>query len=225
MRKQLLLVCVASFALAASLPAESITDGTFSTPSVASSGFLYNPTGSAWTFTGASGIAAQGQPPVAPWYSVTAPGGSGQAAFIQNYVGSNILYTGKPGLISQSITGLTLGDAYTLSFFAAQRPTYIVNPFTVSVGGTEIALVTPASTAFASYSDTFTATNSTELLEFTSTAGPTSGDFDYDSILADVSLRSGVATIPEPATLALLLPGLAGLAFFGWRRAVRRRQA
>jgi hypothetical protein len=225
-RKQLFLVCVSSFALAVTSSAASITDGTFSSPSVvsATNGFEYNPTGSAWTFTGASGIAAQGQPTVAPWYTITAPGGSGQAAFLQNYVGPNTLYSGHPGIISQFITGLTAGDSYTLSLFAAQRPSYNVNPFTISVGGASIGSVTPGSTVFNSYSETFTATGTTELLAFTSNPGPTTGNFDFDSILADVTLRSNVTSVPEPATSALLLSGLGGLAFY-MRRKSQNRQA
>ena len=220
MSKHVLAVSLGLPMLAAGLQAASITDATFSTPSVsASPGFMYNPTGTAWTFAGASGVAAQGQPIFYPWYTVVAPGGSGQAAFIQNYVGPNTQFTGRPGIISQSITGLTVGDSYTLSFFAAQRPNFVVNPFTVTAGGSTLGTITPGSTTFASYSETFTASSSTELLAFTSTLGPTSGNFDHDSILADVSLRA--ASVPEPGTVSLLLSGFAVLALWISRRKAR----
>lgn len=230
MRKKLLLVFLISFTVAAMLPAASINDGTFSTPSLVgiANGFQYNPTGSPWTFDGTSGLALQGDPTYAPFYTVTAPGGSGQAAFLQDYVGPTPPvpgYSGVVGVISQSITGLTIGDTYSVSFYSAQRPGYTVNPFTVSVGGTQLALVTPSTTDFTLYSDTFTATNSTELLEFASTTGPTTGNYDYDTVLADVALRSNTVTTPEPGTFALLLPALAGLALYVRRRGIYAKQA
>lgn len=219
MRKQLLLVFLGA-AFATALPAATILDGTFSTPSLASAqdGFEYNPAGSPWTFIGASGIAAQGLPLSFPWYTVTAPGGSGQAAFLQDYVGSNTKYSGHPGLISQSITGLTPGDTYTVSFYAAQRPNFTVNPFSVYVGPTSLVTVTPGSTSFVQYSGTFTAGLSSELLEFESLTGPVTGPYDYDSVIADVTVTPGTVTTPEPGTFVLLLPALAALAVYMRRR-------
>lgn len=222
-QKHVLAVSLGLSALAAGLQAANISDGTFSSPSIITSpGFMYNPTGGAWTFSGASGLAVQGQPSFAPWYTSALPGGSGQAAFLQNYVGSNTVFSGNPGSISQSISDLTAGDSYTLSFFAAERPSFNVNPFTVFLDGIPIGSVTPGSTTFVAYSETFTASSSTELLSFTSNAGPTTGPFDYDSILANVSLRP--ASVPEPGTLVLFLPVSVAVALYARRRKTKLEQ-
>ncbi|MBV8569216.1 MAG: hypothetical protein JO319_01270 [Acidobacteriaceae bacterium] len=219
MRRHFLFASICLLAVTGAVQAASISDGNFGTPSVAGGpGFMYNPTGSAWIFAGTSGLSIQNVPGTTPWFTVTPPGGSGQAAFLQNYVGP--LTTATSGIISQSVSGLTVGDTYTLSFYAAQRPNYSVNPFTVTMGSTTLGSVTPGSVSFALYNETFTAISGTELLSFTSNPGP-AGNFDVDSILANVNLAPGTAT-PEPATFALMLPLLAGLVWYSRRRANRK---
>jgi hypothetical protein len=82
-----------------------LIDTGFESPAVALGGFTYNPTGSAWSFTGQAGLAANNSPFTSA--NANAPQGS-QVAFLQN-----------KSSISQT-ANFTAGN-YTLSFNAAQR--------------------------------------------------------------------------------------------------------
>ncbi|MDQ2082928.1 VCBS domain-containing protein [Xanthobacteraceae bacterium Astr-EGSB] len=141
--------------------APTIADTGFENPGVGT-GYVYNPAGSAWTFSGApgsgSGLEGNGSAFVAP----NAPGGT-QAAFVQNQ-----------GTIQQSFT--IEAGSYTATVSAAGRGVYNgANPVKVYLDNVEIGSFTPAVGVFGQVSIPFTvATAGTHVLKF---AGQnTSGD-------------------------------------------------
>lgn len=126
----------------------NIADYGFESPSLGSS-YIYNPTGTGWTFTGYSGITGNksgftsGNP--------NAPQGT-QVAFIQ-----------KNCTATQTISGFNSGSKYYLSFYAAQRAGYPQQSISVSIGSSNLGTITPTSTSYHSYSIPFTASASGSL--------------------------------------------------------------
>jgi RHS repeat-associated protein len=116
--------------------AGGVAGGGFEAPAVAPGNFTYAPAGSAWTFTGSAGLAANGSaftsgnPP--------APEG-GQVAILQG-----------TGGISQTLT-LAAGT-YAVTVQAAQRGNWGgPQTFQVLVDGTAVGTVTTAGAAYAGY--------------------------------------------------------------------------
>ena len=178
------LAILATLALPAAVIAAPLADASFETVRVA--GYQYAPTGSAWYFSPSSGLASNGS----PWYTSVAPDGT-QAAYLQ-----------AASTISQSITGLTVGRAYTLTFFAASRLANAGNPTDVTFGGTDLFTFTPTAETFTQQTRTFVATASSGLLAFN-----TASLIDVSTIIDEVSLLpvlSDTAAVPEPASLLLL---------------------
>ncbi len=128
-----------------------------------------------------------------------------------------------PGTLSQTITGLTAGKTYKLTFYeaAAQAEPYsgaTYSGWTVSLGGQtdinpDISIATHTASPWQEVTDMFTATSSTEVLKFLSTGGPKSSEPPF-SLLDGVSLTS----VPEPATWAMMILGLAGVGLVARRR-------
>src|SRR5262249_47341947 len=111
--------------------------------------YVYDPTGSAWSFSGNAGLAGNGSAFTAG--NPPAPQGT-QVAFVQT-----------TGSVSQAVN-FTAGS-YTLSFSAAQRGNWTAagnQTLQVLVDGTVVATVTPTGTSYATYSTA----------AFTVTAGP-----------------------------------------------------
>ncbi len=132
----------------------SIGDPGFEQVVVGSGHFQYDPTGSAWAFSGSSGISGNnsgftlGNPP--------APQGS-QVAFLQ-----------AAGSFSQSVTGWAAGS-YVLSFDAAQRGNFGTSNenFSVLIDGNVVGSFTPSGTSYQSYSTAaFTVTAGAHTITF-----------------------------------------------------------
>lgn len=141
-----------------------------------------------------------------------------------NFVGldSDISYAGQ---ISQTISGLTVGKSYTLTFDWAggqlanrTGPTY--DAFHVDFGGDtfDTSTVNVASQGFSGWmseSHTFIAHSTSQALTFLAVGGP--GSLPPIAALDSVSLKGGV---PEPGIWAMMLVGFGGLGSL-----LRRRRA
>jgi hypothetical protein len=133
----------------------AIGDAGFEKVVVGAGAFGYDPTGSAWAFSGSSGISGNNSGftssnPVAPQ--------GAQVAFLQN-----------TGSFSQSVTGWAAGS-YVLTFDAAQRGgsnQASRQNFEVLVDGVVVGTFTPLGTNYQSYSTTaFTVTAGTHTITF-----------------------------------------------------------
>ena len=131
------------------------------------------------------------------------------------------------GAISQTITGLTVGKQYTVSFdWAGAQQVNFGGPTTegwqVSFGGAtqSTATLDNADHGFTGWQKanlTFTADGASDMLSFLATGGPNSGVPPF-ALLDGVS----VTGVPEPATWAVMLVGFGGL---GAAIRSRRKQA
>jgi hypothetical protein len=130
-------------------PALGIANASFETPNVGTGGSRYNPTGGGWTFSGSSGIQANGS----VWGAPAAPDGT-QTAFLEISNGAN------NGSMSQTISFGSPGS-YTLSFKAALRGPNNNGTiyFNVLVDGKVVGTFLPTTTtSFASFTASFTVT-------------------------------------------------------------------
>ena len=140
----------------------SLANGGFETPTV--SGYQYSPPGASWTFSAQSGFNAGGISANDSGYTATnsnAPQGL-QVGLVQG-----------TGSVSQAVSGLTVGIAYTVTFFAAERSNDNNGGQTwnVNMNGTTIASYAPGQSAvnYIPYSAPFTATAGSERLAFVGT--------------------------------------------------------
>jgi hypothetical protein len=115
------------------------------------------------TFGANAGVTGNGS----AWGFAAAPEGD-QVAFLRSSPEGT-------GSIKQTVTNLVRGGTYYLSFQAAQRPGYGLNPVTVKFNGVELGTFTPQSGSFSTFTTiAFQATGTTGTLEFTGT--PSNGD-------------------------------------------------
>ncbi|NIJ06950.1 hypothetical protein FHS31_000532 [Sphingomonas vulcanisoli] len=200
-----LLTAAAIVMLGTAAQAVVIPDGSFETP--ATSSFVYNPTVTGVTFNAGSGVQHNGS----AWAFADAPDGT-QTAFIQ----STSSYIGQ---IDFALTGLTVGQVYQIVFAGAARPGgYSDNPFTVSVGGSQIGSYDITSTIWSTYTTpTFRANSTTGTLTFVGSASSGDADVGIDNV------RITTAPVPEPATWAMMIGGF-GLVGTALRRS-RRMEA
>ncbi len=165
-------------------PAATVVDSGFESVSVGSGGgaYVYNPSGSAWTFGPQSGLSGNGSAFTAG--SPIAPQGS-QVAFLQDH-----------GTISQSIGNFAAGS-YQISLLAAQRANYGTSnqSFQVLIDGTVVGTINPTSTSYQSYSTpSFNVTAGTHTLTF---QGLTSNASDYTAFIDAVAINQ-TADNPTP---------------------------
>jgi len=134
--------------------ASTVGDAGFEQVSVGAGQFQYDPTGSAWAFSGGAGISGNnsgftaGNPPASE---------GRQVAFLQG-----------TGSFSQTVANWAAGS-YTLSFKAAQRGNYQASrqDFNVQVDGVVVGTFTPSGTSYQSYTTTgFTVTAGAHTIKF-----------------------------------------------------------
>jgi aryl-phospho-beta-D-glucosidase BglC (GH1 family) len=145
-----------------------ISDGSFETPATGS--YIYNPPGSAWTFTANAGVQHNGS----AWGAPDAPDGI-QTAFLQDGT------TGGNGTISQSIYVLSPGT-YTVSFQSALRSwrtSSTTMSFNVMIDNTVVGAFSPTSTSFSGVTTSpISLTAGSHILSFVGTGNaPDTADF------------------------------------------------
>ena len=167
----------------------SVGDPDFEAPSVGSGSYadyLYDPTGSPWTFSGGAGVAGNGSGFTSG--NPDAPQGT-QVAFLQSSTGS----------ISQSLD-FEVPGSYVVSFQAAQRGNYQVGgnqTIEVLLDGTVVGTITPSGTSYATYS--------TE--PFAVTAGDHTLTFEGTNSGESTAFLDGIAVVgaddPNPYTATI----------------------
>ena len=138
------------------------------------------------------------------------------------FVGSDPAF--QNGKISQTLTGLTVGKALTVTFDYAgaqqfNRDLATTGGWAVSLGGVteDTALLSTPNHGFSGWemaSLTFTPTSSTEVLSFMS-IGTAASALPPFALLDSVSATQG--TVPEPSTWVMMVLGFAGLGYAGFR--------
>ncbi|TFW13457.1 PEPxxWA-CTERM sorting domain-containing protein [Duganella callida] len=150
-------------------------------------------------------------------YSASANGG--------NFFASDSQYW--PGVLSQTVSGLTVGSTYTLTFqYALAQQTGFdgantANFWEVGFGGatkdtTALSIASGGFSGWQTSSMTFTANSGSEVLSFLAKGSPGAPPF---LLLDGVSLT---AAVPEPATWGMLLGGLGLVGYAARRRAAKR---
>jgi hypothetical protein len=144
-----------------------------------------------------------------------APDGT-QVGFLQGFNGAN-------ASITFDISGLVGGSIYTLSFLAAQRPNYLVNPLQITFDGLSLGTFAPLSTSFESFTTPgFAATGTTGTLSFIGSGGPPGGFASNEVGIDGLSIAQINSAVPEPATWAMMIGGFGMVG--GAMRSARRKQ-
>ncbi len=228
-------MAISAILAAPAVQAQSVTNGTFLNPSPAGAGGSAIP---GWTQSAPSGddcvVVGTTWCSTTTWGTKYAPG----TPLVQSPLGGNFyadaLRAASAVTLSQQISGLTAGDQYTLTFeqagFALSNavgaPT-TAEQWAVTFGTStqDSAIMNVSSSTNMSWtaqSLTFTATAATETLSFLTHLGAPSTTVSQFAALADVSLTqttTGHTNVPEPASIALLGFGIAGIAGLRRRRA------
>jgi hypothetical protein len=156
----------------------AIGDNDFSEIPIGNS-YVYDPSGSAWTFSGVAGNGSgvTGNDSAFTSGNPNAPQGT-QVAFLQ-----------ENGTITQSVTGWSAAS-YTLSFDAAMRGNHGgVQNFEVLIDGNVVGTFQPTTTSYQVYTtNTFTVTAGTHTIEFLGINSAGGDDTDFlDDVTATVT--------------------------------------
>lgn len=223
--------------------ADLITNGSFSQSTNGNGQINYNTNLTGWTLTKDAG-GANGYGFLFSYGTADTTGANGQFGNLKlwgpgdgannglpasspdggNFVGIDGAF--QVGALQQTVTGLTAGKQYTVSFWwgAAQQYGFTgatTEQFQVSLGGQTLttAVINDVSHGFSGWqytSLTFTADASTDLLSFVALGSPTG--VPPFALLDGVSMNAATPA-PEPASAALLAGGLGAFAGFArWRR-------
>ena len=232
------IACVLLLVAACSRASVIIGNPTFSDPDL-NGAYEYRPSGAGvdWSFSGSTGIASVAG--IGTGFNlVSAP--TIQVGVIQEQPNQY-----GPPVISQNLTGLTVGDTYQISFMSATRPDVGLPPdyygggeafdvvFNAPIGPIDLGEFLPTSTTFSGYvTAAFTATTSSGVLSFD---GVDPDGMDRAAFLTDVEivqLQPGttlqmqsdvvpeIQPAPEPSNAFMVLSGLAVIGF-GLRRKLR----
>ena len=229
---------VALFGLALSFAAVGaqadplVTNGSFESTTNGSGQMGYNTNATGWTTTGYNFIFAAGTADTTgangQYGNLTLWGpGTGSANGLPasspdggNFIGADGDF--DTSAITQTINGLTAGDQYSVGFWwaGAQQSgfyTSTTEQWAVSLGGQtqSTAILDNASEGFTGWqydTMTFTADSSSDVLSFLAVGTP--AGVPPFVLLDGVSMNQ----VPEPASGAMLLTGLAGLGIVGWYR-------
>jgi hypothetical protein len=194
------------------------------------------PNAAVYTYAGANGAGAVQDGGLS--YPLYGPGHGYANGFVDSPAGGNFFAADGSakysGAISQTISGLTPGHEYVVTFVWAGNQYYdssslsysgpLTADWQVSLGSQ--TFTTPAAnyashgfTGWMSQSFTYTATSTSEVLSFLAQGTPNG--------LPPVALLDGVSltAVPELASWAMMLVGFAGLGFAGYRRTKRSAEA
>lgn len=196
MRAQLIIATVLISAVTAT--AQSIPNASFESPGFSGSGdFIVVPAGNfitGWTITGAG---------MDYFTNANNPLFATDGQYSINYIRG----TGQFSTIFTTISGLTIGLAYDVSFDLIQTNPSASNALTASVDSTSLTFINSLSNVWQTRDLMFTATAATATLTF---AGPTSGA--DDSAFAHID-NVRIAAVPEPSVLISCLIGSPLLTF------------
>lgn len=160
------------------LQAQSLSNGSFETPSVGAANYQYNPTGGSWVFAGNSGIQSNGS----VWGVGNTTNGT-QTAFLQGTPAKGTL-----GAISQSVSFASTGN-YVVSFQAVGRQGQL-QPVKVSIDGAQVGgLLQPILTGFGPLTSAAFTINTTGAHTVMLSATDNSADLTTFVDLVNISLQ------------------------------------
>jgi hypothetical protein len=202
------LVWIVALAFATALGASAhannlITDGDFSSPGQGGGWTIYYPGTDGWVNTGGSGGLDGIEIGTSTIYGLPCV----NAACQQLEVNANYFDTDQ-----QTVSGLTVGKTYDLSWLYGGRTSGGPDLLNVSFGGTPLVQDGGSTGVWSLNSFLVTATATSETLVFSSVV--TGGDPSYGNEITNVSLTA----TPLPAALPLFAGGLGIIGLIGGRR-------
>lgn len=131
----------------------------------------------------------------------------------------NLNVNGCTAAVSQTLTDLTIGENYTLSYWLKQSYLGGSPSFSVSLGDAVLATVTTqAAFDWTLFEVDAVAAATSETLRFSLSGIRDFSAWNLDDISIVAAPLPPVSPIPEPETLALMAAGLAAVGFVSRRR-------